>query len=189
MRCRHAKECSTGRELPKAESAGTQRTLRWCENREMRILSPYFCALVFVGASSAAVTSVELIDRTDYPGGPYEHIVAKVHFAIDPKLPANRIIADINLAPRNEQGLVEFSADLDVVKPRDSAKGNGTALFEISNRGGKGLAGTFQFGDNFLVENGFTLVWVGWEFDVPPGKNLLRLYAPVAANNGQPILG
>jgi len=146
-----------------------------------------------VGASSAAVTSVELIDRTDYPGGPYEHIVAKVHFAIDPKLPANRIIADINLAPRNEQGLVEFSADLDVVKPRDSAKGNGTALFEISNRGGEALLNVFQLGDNFLLDHGFTLVWVGWEFDVPPGppadKDLLRLYAPVATNNGQPILG
>ncbi len=153
----------------------------------MRILSPYFCALVFAGASFGAVTSVELVERTDYPGLPYEHIVAKVHFAVDPKLPANRIIADIDLAPRNAQGLVEFSADLDVLKPRDSAKGNGTALFEISNRGGKALLGTFQAGDNFLLEHGFTLVWVGWEFDVPPGKELLRLYAPVATNNGQPI--
>ena len=44
-------------------------------------------------------------------------------------------------------------------------------------------------GDNFLLEHGFTLVWVGWEFDVPPGKELLRLYAPVATNNGQPIIG
>ena len=75
------------------------------------------------------------------------------------------------------------------MKPRDSAKGNGTALFEISNRGGKALLGTFQAGDNFLLEHGFTLVWVGWEFDVPPGKELLRLYAPVATNNGQPIFG
>ena len=74
----------------------------------MRILSPYFCALVFAGASFGAVTSVELVERTDYPGLPYEHIVAKVHFAVDPKLPANRIIADIDLAPRNAQGLVDF---------------------------------------------------------------------------------
>jgi hypothetical protein len=155
----------------------------------MRILLRYLCALVFAGASFGAVTSVELVDRTDYPGGPFEHIVAKVHFAIDPKLPANRIIADIDLAPRNEQGLVEFSADLDVLKPRDSAKGNGTALFEISNRGGKGLLNTFQLGDNFLLDHGFTLVWVGWEFDVPSDKDLLRLYAPVATNNGHPILG
>jgi hypothetical protein len=146
-------------------------------------------SLVLAGASFAAVTSVELVERTDYLGGPYEHIVAKVHFAVDPKLPANRIIADIDLAPRNDDGLVEFSADLDVLKPRDSAKGNGTALFEISNRGGKGLLGTFQLADTFLLDHGFTLVWVGWEFDVPPSKDLLHLYAPVATNNGQPILG
>ena len=130
------------------------------------------------------------MERTDYSDGPYEKIVAKVHFAVDPKLPANRIVADIDLAPRDENGLVEFSADLFVLKPRDSAQGNGTALFEISNRGGKGLQGTFDFeGDNFLLKRGFTLVWVGWEFDVPPKDNLLRLYAPVATNNGQPVLG
>ena len=152
----------------------------------MRILSPYF---FLTCASFGAVTSVELVERTDYPGGAYERIVAKVHFAVDPKLAANRGIADIDLAPHNDAGLVEFSADLEVLKPRDSAKGNGTALFEISNRGGKSLLGTFQLGDNFLLEHGFTLVWVGWEFDVPPGPDLLRLYAPVATNNGRTILG
>ncbi len=164
-----------------------------CTNMWHRITA---CTLVLAGASFAAVTRVELVDRTDAldgasygSAGPYEHIVAKVHFALDPKLAANRIIADIDLAPRNEEGLVEFSADLDVLKPRDSAKGNGTALFEISNRGGKGLLGTFQLGDNFLLEQGFTLVWVGWEFDVPAGKDLLRVYAPIATNNSQPILG
>jgi hypothetical protein len=147
------------------------------------------CALVLAGASFAAVTSVELVERTDYPSGAYEHIVAKVHFAVDPKLPQNRIIADIDLAPRNDAGLVEFSADLDVLKPRDSAKGNGTALVEISNRGGNSLLGVFQLGDHFLLEHGYTLVWIGWEFDIPPGKDLMHLYAPVATNNGQTITG
>jgi hypothetical protein len=148
------------------------------------------CAAVLVCSSFAAVTSVELVDRSDYLNGPWEKIVAKVHFAVDPKSPANRIIADIDLAPRNEHGLVEFSADLYVLKPRDSAKSNGTALVEISNRGGKGLSGTFDMaGDNFLLEHGFTLVWVGWEFDVPRTGDLLRLYAPIATENGKPITG
>ena len=62
------------------------------------------CTFVFACTSFAAVTSVELVERTDYADGPYEKIVAKVHFAVDPKLPANRIIADIDLAPRNENG-------------------------------------------------------------------------------------
>ena len=165
--------------------------------------------LTLAGASLAAVTQVELVERTDVlegvsfgAAGPYERIAAKVHFAVDPKNPANRIIADIDLAPRDEQGNVEFSADFYMLKPRDPAKSNGTALVEISNRGGKGLLGMFdfapashdprtaaEFGDSFLLEQGFTLVWIGWESDVPLSPGLLRLHAPIATNNGQPIYG
>ena len=157
----------------------------------------------------AAVTAVHVIDRADVLNGkpfgktgPYEAIRARVEFAVDPRLPANRIIADIDLAPKNEQGLVEFSADLYVLKPRDPKNGNGTALVEISNRGGKGLLSTFDFargavkvdspeafGDGFLLEQGFTLVWIAWEFDVPSGENLMHLYTPIATQNGATITG
>src|SRR5260370_12099268 len=157
----------------------------------------------------AAVKSIEVIERSDVldsaafgAAGPYERILAKAHFAIDPKLGPNRIIADIDLAPRNEAGEVEFSAELYILKPRDSAKGNGTALVEISNRGGKGLLGMFDlaqgstdpraqadFGDNFLLERGFTMVWIGCEFDNPPSPKLLHLYAPIPSHHRQPIYG
>lgn len=134
--------------------------------------------------ASAAVTRVEIASRVDLPVDNYERITGKVYFAVDPKLAANRIIADIDLAPRNAQGLVEFSADLEVLRPK--GKGNGTALVEISNRGGKGLVNMFDmpstraatdFGDPLLFDQGFTLVWIGWEFDVPDGA--IKLYAPV----------
>jgi len=157
---------------------------------------------VFAVASFAAVTKIEIIERGDVGIGAYERIVAKVHFAVDPKLAPNRIIADIELAPRNDKGLVECSADLYMLQPRDPAKSNGTALLEVSNRGGKGLLGMFdlasgstdphsqpEFGDNFLLDQGFTLVWIGWEFDVPPSPKLLHLYAPIATKNGQTITG
>ena len=140
------------------------------------------CSSLFAG-----VTTVHVVDRTDVLGGksfgsagPYERVKAKAWFAVDPKLPQNGIINDLQYAPRNAGGLVEFQADIDLIKPRDPAKGNGTALVEISNRGGKGLLGMFnharssndpqsneEFGDNFLLERGYTLVWVGWQFDVP----------------------
>jgi Alpha/beta hydrolase domain len=159
--------------------------------------------------AAAAVKSIEVLERTDVldsaafgASGPYERILARAHFAVDPNLAPNRIIADIDLAPRNEAGEVEFSADLYILKPRDSAKGNGTALVEISNRGGKGLLSTFnlaqgstdphapaEFGDNFLLDQGFTLVWVGWEFDIPPSEKLLHLYAPIASDHGKAIYG
>ena len=133
----------------------------------------------------AALLRIEVSERSDVldgkpyaSAGPYERIVGKAYFAVDPNLPANKIIADIAKAPRNEDGLVEFSADFYCLKPRDPKHGNHAVLFEVSNRGGKGMLGTF--GDDFLMEQGYTLVWLGWEFDVPPGPNMLRLYAPVA---------
>lgn len=36
---------------------------------------------------------------------------------------------------------------------------------------------------------GFTLVWLGWQFDVPDGERVLRLHAPVATDNDKPITG
>ena len=133
----------------------------------------------------AALLRIEVSERSDVldgkafaSAGPYERIVGKAYFAVDPNLPANKIVADIAKAPRNQDGLVEFSADFDCLKPRDPQHGNHAVLFEVSNRGGKGMLGTF--GEDFLMEQGYTLVWLGWEFDVPPGPNALRLYAPVA---------
>ena len=92
--------------------------------------------------ANAAVTRVEIASRTDLPVANYERITGKVYFAVDPKLAANQIITDIALAPRDDKGLVEFSADLEVLRPKN--KGNGTALVEISNRGGKGMNNMFD---------------------------------------------
>jgi hypothetical protein len=153
-----------------------------------------------VPLASAAVHSIHVTERSDVLGrrsfgdvGPYERIAGKVNFTIDPKLPANQIIAGIDLAPRNAEGLVEFSADFYVLKPTDPARGNGTLLFEVSNRGNKGLIGMFNgarasrdprteadFGDRFLMERGYTLVWLGWQFDVPDEGDALRAFLPVA---------
>ncbi|HPT27912.1 MAG TPA: hypothetical protein PLZ95_15955, partial [Bryobacteraceae bacterium] len=135
----------------------------------------------------AEVTRIHIVERTDVldgkplgPAGSYEKVIAKARFALDPKLPANRLIHDLGLAAHNAQGKVEFSADLYVLKPRDPAQGNGVLLFEVSNRGGKGLLGRFnaatgsldpstpeQFGDLWLMKQGYTLVWLGWQWDLP----------------------
>jgi alpha/beta hydrolase family protein len=141
--------------------------------------------------AQAAVTRVEVASRTDVPNTNYERIVGKVYFAVDPKLANNQIIRDITLAPVNAKGLVEFSSDLYVLQPKDPKKSNGTALLEISNRGGKGMQGTFDLGtnaaDSMLMSSGFTLVWVGWEWDVPPGDAQLHLYAPAIKGITGPV--
>src|SRR5512141_1774337 len=132
--------------------------------------------VLFAAFVQAAVTRVDVTETTDLAG--YERIAGKVYFAVDPKLPANRSIADIDLAPRNAAGLVEFSADLLVLRPTDPAKSNGTAFLEIANRGSspfwgalnigaaRGMPGKQDMGDHFMLDQGFTLVWVGWQFDV-----------------------
>jgi hypothetical protein len=145
---------------------------------------------------------MHVVERTDVlkgkpfgAVGAYERITARAWFAVDPVLPANRIITDLRLAPRNADGLVEFSADVHVVKPRDPARGNGTLLFEVSNRGGMGLTGLFNYGSNteegvgdgLLMERGFTLAWVAWQFDVPEGQGKLTLRVPVARGVSGPV--
>ena len=76
--------------------------------------------------------------------GPYEKLVGKVDFGLDPSLPANGIIIDLKLAPRNARGEVESSADFYLLKPVDPRRGNGRLFYEVGNRGGKSMIATFQ---------------------------------------------
>jgi len=156
-----------------------------------RVFAVITLCAALVTLSQAAVTRVDVTEKIDLAG--YERIAGKVYFAVDPKLPANRAIVDIDLAPRNAAGLVEFSADLLVLRPKDAAKSNGTAFLEIANRGtqpffgalniggGRGARTEQDLGDRFMLDQGFTLVWVGWQFDVNAGANSVKLYAPVLA--------
>jgi hypothetical protein len=136
------------------------------------------------GACRGALVRVDVSDRAAISGLPYERVTGRAYFAVDPALAVNRAVADIDKAPRNSAGQVEFSADLYMLKPKSP---NGAILFEVSNRGGRGMVNLFnrasasnEFGDRFLLDRGYTLVWLGWQFDVPDRPNLLRLYPPVA---------
>src|SRR5882672_2017783 len=150
---------------------------------------------------SAEVVRIEVQSRADLaagqtfgPAGAYEKLAGKIFFAVDPTLPANRIIADIGKAPRNAAGKVEFSSDFFLIKPKRIERGNGAVLYEVSNRGGKSMLGFFnhaagsldpasaaEVGDGFLMKQGFTLLWVGWQFDPPRRPGLMRLYPPFAS--------
>src|ERR1041385_6016727 len=118
--------------------------------RIMRYLIPV--ALLAFGAVSAraGVSSIEITARADILNGkawgnvgPYERIIGKVHFTVDPKNPHNKIITNLDKAPKNAQGLVEYTADIYIMAPKDQSKGNGVAFFEIPNRGNRGNFGRF----------------------------------------------
>ncbi len=156
----------------------------------------------------AAVRTVHVEERSDVlegrafgKSGPYEKIQARAWFTLDPKLAANRAIRDLDGAVTNEDGKVEFSTEVYVLKPRDPAKGNGVILMEVPNRGGKSMLYRFcfgrripdpakdeDFGDKWLLEEGYTLVWVGWQWDVPNRPGVLRM-APAALRQDVPAPG
>jgi hypothetical protein len=160
-------------------------------------------------ASTAHAELVRLrVDRRDVVAGgkafglagAYEKLVGTAEFALDPALAQNQIVVDLPLAPRDARGRVEFTADFYLLKPVDATKGNGRLFYEVGNRGGKSLLATFQkatasadpssdaeFGDGALMRQGFTLLWMGWQWDVPDGR--MRMEMPVATADGKPITG
>jgi hypothetical protein len=175
--------------------------------------SRIFAAILFVSVAwspaVAEVVRIEVQSRTDLIGGkpfgatgPYEKLSGRIYFEVDPANDANRIITDIDKAPRNARGRVEFFSDFFLIKPKQIERGNGTMLYEVSNRGGKGMLGFYnhatgslnpiseaEMGDGFLMKQGFTLLWVGWQFDPPQREGLVRVYAPTATDNGKPLVG
>lgn len=166
----------------------------------MHVPARFITVLLFFTLASATlparVVRVEIASRTDIQegkpfgaAGPYEKIIGRVYFAVDPANLHNRQIVDLDKAPRNAQGEVEFSSDLYLLKPKDMAKGNQAVLFEVSNRGGRGILSIVngrdgEYGDGFLMRQGYTVAWVGWEFDLSSQGEHLRLSAPVAHDAG-----
>jgi hypothetical protein len=144
-----------------------------------------------------AVTRIEIKTREPYLGGrafdgvgSYEKLRGKAFFAVDPKHAANQTVIDLELAPKNDAGLVEFSTDVELLAPKDLSKANGAMLYDVNNRGGKLALGMFNTGaDEFLMRKGYVVIWSGWIAETLPGGGRLRLTAPVAVENGKPLTG
>src|SRR5262245_11327895 len=129
--------------------------------------------------------------------GPYEKLVGVARFAVDPKHPRNKDIVDLDKAPRNADGKVEFEADVYILAPKDRAKGNGAILYDVNNRGNKLALSMFnsggggndpnEAGNGFLFRRGYTVVWCGWIGELLPGNGRLLLKSPIATENGKPI--
>jgi hypothetical protein len=146
-----------------------------------------------------AVTTLEILRREPVldgvpfgAGGAYEKIAGIVRFAVDPALPVHAPIADLGVAPRNGQGLVESWADVYVLRPVGG--GNRRLLLDVPNRGRKMALALFNsvlrsndpttaadFGNGFLMRHGYTVAWVGWQHDVPREDGMMALTAPRVA--------
>ncbi len=134
--------------------------------------------------------------------GTFELLHGIAHYEVDPKHPANSGIVDLGLAPTNQRGQVEFESDFVLLHPTDPKRGNGAVLYDVVNRGTKTVL-TFnnvprsqdpmmpvEPGNGFLLRNGYTVVFGGWQADVPPTPGLIGVRAPEALDEqGQPIEG
>ncbi|MBT4125579.1 MAG: hypothetical protein HOJ22_01290 [Chloroflexi bacterium] len=123
--------------------------------------------------------------------GEYEQIDAVMTFGIDPNAPQNERIVDLEYAPRDNEGLVRFTADFSIVKPVDPERGSKRLLIELPNRGRRRVVDTFNRtdadpaasaapGDGFLFERGLTVASIGWQWDVFQDDILMGLEAPIA---------
>jgi Alpha/beta hydrolase domain len=167
-------------------------------------------ALLIAMGADARVTRIVITSQEVVAGGasfgstgPYEKLSGSAFFEVDPANPHNAIVFDLDKADRNPAGKVEFSADMVILRPVDSSRGNRRLFFEVNNRGNKisqvmlnstppgannnNPTTAFDFGNGWLQRQGYTVAWVGWGADIAPGNNRLTVDFPIAKENGRPI--
>ena len=164
------------------------------------VIYPVFAEVVSVEVHDRQI----LLDGREFgTAGSYEKISGLIRFSFDPENPANRPIVDIDHAPKDADGNVGAIADFMVLKPLKPRADHDVAMLEVSNRGGKASLRYFNngtrfarnpetaadFGDGLLMRLGYTVIWIGWQFDVPPESDNLRLRVPIATEAGRPITG
>ena len=152
-----------------------------------------------------AVTRLEVHSIRPFAGGanfgntgPYRQIDGIVHLAVDPNHPANEVITDIKLAPRDAAGRAHCAADFTILQPEDPSRGSHRIVFDVVNRGNPTILTNLNSagqrlgaGNGFLMRHGYTVVWCGWQYDVPPSvAGLVKAHVPEAFNpDGSSISG
>jgi hypothetical protein len=169
--------------------------------------------LVLIPGLSAARVTRLLVTQVDSPTfegtrfgpvGPYEWLIGSAEGELDPGDPRNTVIVNLDKAPRNARGLVEYRVDVQILKPVDTRRGNGRILYDVLNRGDKrslnsringgpnlnDLRLAAHVGTGLLMNRGYTMVWSGWQGDVEPGSGRMLAHFPIARNpDGTPVTG
>ena len=161
--------------------------------------------LVAAPASSARVVQLVVEQRSSYLGGaswgnagPYEMLRGTAFLVADPRNPHDAVIVDLENAPRNAAGLVEFSTPFLILKPVDMLRSNHKIFYAVNNRGNnlEGLltattAGQVSGTDaGYAMTQGYVVVDAGWEGDVVPTATKLVANLPRARMpDGDPITG
>ncbi len=172
------------------------------------------CALACVlalaaGHAGARLTAIQinavepLLDGAAFGNsGAYERVKGTFKGEIDPADARNRVIVNLDKAPRNAAGRVEYEADFYLLRPVDATKGSGTLLYDVTNRGRQyahwmfGDARTIRndpraaddLGNALILRRGYVVVWSGWDPDAPRANAGLAMKPVIATDNGKPIV-
>src|SRR4051794_31545337 len=136
--------------------------------------------------------------------GPYVRIHGVARGELDPALPHNAAIIDLDKAERNARGMVDYELDLFILRPADPRRGSGTLVYDVTNRGRKVILGRLDeapgdantndprsardAGLGFTLGRGCTLVWSGWDWSAPRANNGMTARLPLALENGAPMV-
>ena len=134
--------------------------------------------------------------------GAYERLTGRVVFEVDPEAPGYTDVVDLECAPRNSNGLVEYSSDLYILKPVELARSNRRLVYDVNNRGNKRIvqfmndashsndpSSVAHAGNGFLMRRGYSVVWSGWQGDILAGNGRLTMSLPVATYGSGEITG
>jgi hypothetical protein len=163
--------------------------------------------------AGAALTEIAIAKVTPFaPGsnfgdvGAYERVTGTAKGELDPADPRNKGIVNLDRAPRNAAGKVEYEIDVDILRPVDAQRGNRRILYDVTNRGRKFVlhwvldAPTAPLaelndpkalkdaGNALYLRQGYTIVWSGWDPDAPKSANGMAMKSPVATDQGRPIV-
>ena len=172
--------------------------------RAFALLFLLACAPVSARLIAISIQSVEPFapGTTFGQAGAYERVRGVFRGEIEPADPRNRIIVNLDKAPRNAAGNIEYEADFFMLRPADAAKGNGKLVYDVTNRGRLSFFQRFtdsrsrtndprtaeDAGNGFLFRDGYTFVWSGWDPDAPTRGGGLSMKPIIATNGGAPIV-
>ena len=127
--------------------------------------------------------------------GAYERVSGVARGELDPADIRNRVIVNLQRAPKNARGLVEYEVDWFMLRPADASKGNGKIIYDVTNRGRKffhhwimeGTPGNdpkslADAGNAMFLRMAYTIVWSGWDPDAPRAGNGMAMKSPVVPN-------
>jgi hypothetical protein len=134
--------------------------------------------------------------------GAYERVKGTFKGELDPGDPRNRVIVNLDKAPKNAAGRVDYEADFYILRPVNAARGSRKLLYDVTNRGRQYVHWMFgdartvrndprapeDAGNGLILRRGYTLVWSGWDPDAPRSNDGLAMKPVIATNGGKPIV-